>query len=143
MDRMVGGSRVLDVLFEFLVAEQLATIHDGASLTLVAWATAVVVTSVAAVAFSRTTPPMVGPVLLALFAPAWSTLMAPRLTVLGFTLAALVPVRGRRRTRVRSQSAVFRTIACASVAAILGPPPVPATPSENVAASRPASRIRI
>ena len=102
-----------------LVAEQLATIHNGASLTLVAWATAVVVTSVAAVAFSRTTPTMVGPVLLALFAPGLLHADTPRLTVLGFALATLVPVTVVAALGFRSRSAVFRTIACASVAAIL------------------------
>ena len=102
-----------------LVAEHLATIHNGASRTLVAWATAVVVTSVVAVAVSRTAPPMVGPVLLALLAPGLLHADTPRLAVLGFALAALLPVTVVAALGFRSRSAVFRAVAFASVAAIL------------------------
>jgi hypothetical protein len=102
-----------------LVAEHLATIHDGASSTLLAWATAVVVTSVAAVGVSRTAPPMVGPVLLALLAPGLLHADTPRLAVLGFALAASVPVTVVAALGFRPRSAVFRAVTFASVAAIL------------------------
>jgi hypothetical protein len=102
-----------------LVAEHLATIHNGASRTVIAWATAVVATSVAAAAVSRTAPPMLGPVLLALLTTGLLHADTPRLAMLGFAFAASLPITVVAALGARPRSAVFRAVAFASVAAIL------------------------